>query len=168
MLWLRRKRRKRRGKIDKPRRLIGGSLRAANRQNKVVNAEKSNLDFVIEGGPRLFTPDVPKSVRFEIAKSSALGPYKDACLLLAQRQVALMHEAIKQTGRENRSIERKATSSHIPHCRIPLLVWDFFEAIYGDGCWQDKDFMDDFLHHHPECKIVVKRGIHGQEYLRPG
>lgn len=125
------------------------------------------LDATIQAGPRAFDADLPKHLRFEIAKSAALGPYRDACKDLAQRQVALMHEQIKQIGRENRLIERKATSSHVPYCRIPQLVWDFFEAIYGEGCWKDKDFMEDFLKHHPECRIRVKRGIRGQEYLQP-
>lgn len=122
------------------------------------------IEAVVELGPRGLAPDVPKHVRFAIAKSSALGAYKNACLQLAQNQVAMMHAEIRQIGRENRRIERKATSTHIPHCRIPILVWDFFEEIYGQGCWKDNDFMEDFLRHHPECRINVKRGIRGQEY----
>lgn len=125
------------------------------------------LDATIEAGPRALDPDLPKHLRFEIAKASALGAYRDACLHLAQAQVAIMHEQIRQIGRENRRIERKATPTHIPYCRIPQLVWDFFESIYGQGCWKDEDFMEDFLKHHPECRIRVKRGIRGQEYLRP-
>ena len=123
------------------------------------------LDFAIEAGPRAFTEDLPKHLRLEIAKSKAHGAYKDALLHLAQNQVALMHAEIRQIGRENRRIERKATSTHIPYCRIPQLVWDFFEVIYGEGCWKDNDFMEDFLKHHPECRIIVKRGIRGQQYV---
>ncbi len=129
---------------------------------------EEEIEAVVGLGPRGFGPHVSKDVRFAIAKSSALGPYRDACLLLAQNQVALMHAEIRQIGRENRRIERKATSTHIPYCRIPQLLWDFFEEIYGQGCWQDKDFMEDVLKHHPELRIRVKRGIRGQEYLRPG
>lgn len=125
----------------------------------------AGLDFALEAGPRAFTADLPKHLRFEIAKSSALGAYTEAVGMLLQDQVARMHAQIKQIGRENRRIERKATSTHIPYCRIPQLVWDFFEAIYGDGCWKDNDFMEDFLKHHPGCRIVVKRGIRGQEYV---
>jgi len=123
------------------------------------------LDFALEAGPRAFTPELGKHLRFEIAKTHACGPYMDAVMELAQNQVAIMHAEIRQVGRENRRIERKATSTHIPHCRIPQLVWEFFEAIYGDGCWQDNDFMEDVLKHHPELRINVKRGIHGQEYV---
>ncbi len=97
---------------------------------------EEEIEAVVGLGPRGFGPHVSKDVRFAIAKSSALGPYRDACLLLAQNQVQLL--------------------------------WDFFEEIYGQGCWQDKDFMEDVLKHHPELRIRVKRGIRGQEYLRPG
>jgi hypothetical protein len=123
------------------------------------------VEAVVSLGPRGLTPDVPNHVRFAIAKSSALGPYKEACLQLAQNQVAIMHEEIREIGRQNRRIERKATSSHVPYCRIPPTVWHYFESIYGEGCWKDNDFMEDFLKHHPECRIVVKRGIRGQEYV---
>jgi hypothetical protein len=77
-----------------------------------------------------------------------------------------MHAEIREIGRQNRLIERKATSTHVPYCRIPPRVWRAFERIYGEGCWEDKDFMEDFLKHHPECRVIVKRGIRGQEYVR--
>jgi hypothetical protein len=126
------------------------------------------VDFMLEAGPRAFTPELAsKEVRFAIAKTQSWGAYREALMHLAQNQVAIMHAQIRQVGRENRRIEHKATSSHIPHCRIPCLVWEFFESIYGEGCWKDNDFMEDFLKHHPECRIRVKRGIRGQEYLRP-
>lgn len=123
------------------------------------------LDFHLEAGPRALTPETPERVRLEIAKSSAFGAYKDACRLLAQHQVALMHEQIRQIGIENQSTDWQATRSHLPYFRVPPLVWHFFEAIYGEGCWQDEEFTEDFLKHHPECRVPVKRGINGMQYV---
>jgi hypothetical protein len=123
------------------------------------------LDAAVQAGPRLFDPDLPKHLRFEIAKRSAFGAYNDALQCLAQHQVRLMHEQIAIVGRENRTTDWQATRTHIPHARIPQLLWDFFEAIYGQGCWQDNDFMEDVLKHHPELRVKVKRGIRGQEYV---
>jgi hypothetical protein len=125
------------------------------------------LDFVLEAGPRAFTPELAtKEVRFAIAKTGALGAYKDALQHLAQHQVALIHAAIREVGRQNRIIEKesKATRAFLPYYRKPLLLHDFFEAIYGEGCWKDNDFVEDVLKHHPELRINVKRGIRGQEY----
>jgi hypothetical protein len=126
------------------------------------------VDLLLEAGPAALTPDVPEEVRLEIANSPALGWYREAWRLMAQEQQARLLAEIKQIGRENRRIERKATTTHVPYCRIPKGVWDQFEAIYGVGCWQDEDFMEDFLKHHPECRIIVKRGIRGQEYVGNG
>lgn len=125
------------------------------------------LDFVLDAGPRAFTPELAsKEVRFAIAKSGALGAYKDALQHLAQHQVALIHAAIEEVGRQNRIIEKesKATRAFLPYYRKPILLHDFFEVIYGEGCWQDEDFVEDVLRHHPELRINVKRGIRGQEY----
>jgi hypothetical protein len=126
------------------------------------------VDLLLEAGPRAFTPDVSEEVRLEIAKAPLLGWYREALRLMSQNQQAMLFEEIRQIGRENRRIERKATSTHLPYCRIPRGVWDQFEAIYGAGCWKDDDFMEDFLKHHPECRIIVKRGIRGQEYAGNG
>jgi hypothetical protein len=125
------------------------------------------LDFVLEAGPRAFTPELAtKEVRFAIAKTVALGAYRDALQHLAQNQVALIHAAIREVGRQNRKIEKesKATRAFLPYYRKPLLLHDFFEAIYGEGCWKDNDFVEDVLKHHPELRINVRRGIRGQEY----
>lgn len=125
------------------------------------------LDFMLHAGPRVFTPELAtKEVRFAIAKSSALGAYKDALQHLAKRQVALIHAEIREVGRQNREIEKnsKACRAFLPYYRKPLILHDFFEVIYGEGCWQDEDFVEDVLKHHPELRINVRRGIRGQEY----
>jgi hypothetical protein len=124
------------------------------------------LDFLIEAGPRVFTPEMAsKEVRFAIAKSSQLGPFREALQCLAQKQVALMHQLIGQVSRENAAIDWKSAGSHVPYFRVPQLMWDFFEAIYGEGCWQDEDFVEDTLKHHPGLRVVVKRGSKGQQYV---
>jgi hypothetical protein len=125
------------------------------------------LDFMLKAGPRVFTPELAtKEVRLAIAKSSALGPYRDALKDLAQRQVALIHAEIARVSRENREIEKhsKACRAFIPYYRKPLLLHAWMEVCYGEGCWADEDFVEDVLKHHPGLRINVKRGIRGQEY----
>ena len=123
------------------------------------------LDFVIDAGPRALTPDVPQHIRLELAKTSALGPYREACKLLAQRELEEIHKEIEFVSLENSIIDWKATRTHIPEYRIPISMYEKMEAIFGQGCWQDKDFVEDTLRHHPGLRVKVKRGIHGQQYV---
>jgi hypothetical protein len=131
------------------------------------------LGFALEAGPRAFTPDLTQALRLEIAKAGKHGPYMDALLCLAQHQVALIHAAIAAVSADNRRIEateefKAANGLGCPWYRKPQLLHDFFEAIYGDGCWQDKDFVEDVLKHHPGLRIKVTRGTRGQQYLNGG
>jgi hypothetical protein len=133
----------------------------------------ADLDFVIEAGPRAFTPDLPVHLRLEIAKSSVLGPYREACRQFAQSQVALMHKEIAALSEENRRIEQSqefmATNGlGYPYYRKPVSVHYLFEELYGYGCWQDEGFVEDFLKHHPGLRIRTTRGTRGQEYAGKG
>jgi hypothetical protein len=120
---------------------------------------------VLETGPRAFVSDLPKEVRDEIAQSSSLDWYKNALTLIAQEQRRQMFSDIRAIGRENRRTERKAINGlGLPYARIPFSVIELFKALYGEDCWKDADFMEDFLKHHPECKFRVKYGTRGQEY----
>ena len=126
---------------------------------------EAKLDLLLEAGPRAFGPDVPVQAREEVARSSSLGWYRDALKLMSQRQQSEMFAEIRAIGRENRKIERKSVNGlGLPYARIPLSVIEHFKVLYGDDCWQDQAFMEDFLRHHRECKIVVRRGTRGQEY----
>jgi hypothetical protein len=124
------------------------------------------LDFVLGAGPRALTADTPQHIRLEIAKSSELGPYREACKLLAQQEIVEMHKEIELVSIENQSTDWQATRTYIPAYRIPLGMYLKMEGIYGKGCWQDKDFVEDTLKHHPGLSITVKRGIHGQQYVK--
>ena len=127
------------------------------------------VDLVLEAGPRVFDADTPQHVVETIATSPSLHWYRDALRVMSMKQQAEMFTEIRAIGRENREIERKAVDGlGLPYARIPGRVWGSFEKLYGVGCWQDKAFMDDFLYYHPECKIIVKRGTRGQQYLDNG
>jgi hypothetical protein len=128
------------------------------------------LDFALEAGPRALTPDLPLAARLAIAKSSALGPYKEACKQMAQEQLARVHADMERVCMENRVIERtsKALPTFIPYCRFPVSFVDEMEKIYGIGCLSDNDFREDTLKHHPGLRINVRRGIKGQEYAGNG
>lgn len=124
------------------------------------------LDFMLEAGPRAFMPELAdKQLRLSIAKSSALGPYKEAVTKLAQKQVELIHDEIRRVSIENATTDWKSGGTHTPYFRVPQLLYDFFECIYGEGCWRDKDFVEDTLKHHPGLRVTVKRGVNGQEYV---
>jgi len=126
------------------------------------------LDFVVEAGPRAFTDDLPKILRLEIAKSSALGAYREACKRIAQAEIEEIHRQIAIVSKENRILEKTAhhTRSHTPAYRIPVMMWLKMEDIYGVGCWRDNDFIEDTLKHHPGLRINVKYGTRGQELLK--
>jgi hypothetical protein len=85
---------------------------------------------------------------------------------MAQEQVAEIHAEIRRIGIENRSVDWKATKTFVPYARIPERMHRMFEYEYGRGCWKDNDFLEDVLKHHPELRVPVKRGMHGQEYVR--
>lgn len=126
---------------------------------------EESLDFVIDAGPRALTPDVPQHIRLELAKTSVAGPYLDACKLLAQHELEEIHREIEFVSLQNSTIDWMATGTHIPEYRIPVSMWEKMQAIFGEDCWQDKDFVEDTLKHHPGLRVIVKRGIHGQQYV---
>jgi len=128
-----------------------------------------HIDMVLEAGPRVFGRDTPEHVREAIADSPNLHWFK---IELANREVherEKMLAEIRQIGRENREIEYKATNGlGMPYCRIPLSVIEQGKKMFGDDCWKDSKFTEDFLEAYPECRIKVTRGTRGQEYAGNG
>jgi hypothetical protein len=124
------------------------------------------LDFVLEAGPRAFTPAVSASVRLEIAKSSELGPYRDSLKLMAQNELALLHHEIEQISRENHATDWKASKIGVPYARFPPRLIEHFKMLYGEACWPDDEFIEDILKHHPGLRVKVKYGTKGQEYVK--
>lgn len=128
------------------------------------------LDFVLEAGPRAFSLDLPIEMRLEIAKLDPEGPYRMALRELSQSRVAHLHHLIDLLSADNRRIEateefKACDGLGYPWYRKPAEVHDYFEALYGVGCWQDEDFVNDFLKHHPGLRIKVTRGTRGQQYV---
>jgi len=121
------------------------------------------LDFVLEAGPRALAA-LPREQRLAIAKSGSLGAYKEALRLMAAAEVEEMHKEILYLSIQNAATDWKATRAFIPYCRIPLSVNLKMRDIYGEDCWKDDDFLEDFLDHHPGLRVRVKRGTRGQEY----
>jgi hypothetical protein len=137
---------------------------------KLPSTGDAVLDFVIEAGPRALTPDVPLEVRLEIAKLDPDGPYRIAVRELSQDRVAHMHRLIDLVSQDNRRIEatqefKACNGLGYPWYTKPVEVHHYFEALYGTGCWQDEDFVEDFLKHHPGLRIKVTRGTKGQQYV---
>ncbi len=129
--------------------------------------EERAFELVVGAGPRAFWPDTPTEVRLEIAKSKSLSWYKDALVRLARRQRKVMFDEIREVARQNRRLEKEMKACNgigLPDSRIPLGVYLLFEAMYGHGCWKWPGFREDFLKHHPELRLRVRRGTRGQEY----
>lgn len=135
--------------------------------SKLPSTGDAALDFVIEAGPRALSA-IPPSRRLAVAKTGTLGPYKEALRLLAAAEVEEMHREILRVSIENAATDWKASQAYIPYCRIPLSVIYKMQDLYGQDCWKDKDFTEDFLDHHPGLRVQVKRGIRGQEYAGRG
>jgi len=130
----------------------------------------AGLDFIIDAGPRAFTPELPIELRLEIAKLDSDGPVIAAMRKLSRDRVAHMHRLIDLVSQDNRRIEAteefKATNGlGYPWYRKPAEVHHYFEALYGQGCWEDEAFVNDFLKHHPGLRIRVTRGTRGQQYV---
>jgi len=123
------------------------------------------LRLVLEAGPSGLA-FAEKTFRLELAKSCAQGPYLEACKQIAQQEVADMHAEIEALSIAIAATDWKASKTHIPYCRIPASVIQKMKDIYGDDCWRDEDFLEDFLKHHPGLRVNVKRGMRGQEYVR--
>jgi len=116
---------------------------------------------------KILSDGLAGSVRFEIAKANANGAYAEGCRLLAPWMLKEIEEQCKIIGIENKQNERQATRSHVPYYRKPVMMHHCFEMIFGEGCWQDEDFIEDVLKHHPELRCKVKYGTKGQEYVTP-
>ena len=121
------------------------------------------LDFVLEAGPRTLWI-LPPERRLALAKSSQHGAYWEALRLMAAQEVAYMHAEIDFVCKRIAATDWQATRAFIPYCQIPITAREKMRDIYGPDCWDDNDFLEDFLDHHPGLRIKVKRGIHGQEY----
>jgi hypothetical protein len=119
-------------------------------------------------GPRGFIAELATpEIRRVIAQSTSLGYFKTALLTLAIAEQAEIFREIDRISRENRMIEWQAKDGiGVPAYRLPPALYLRFEDIYGVGCWQDEDFVEDTLRHHPGLRIEVKRGVNGQEYVQ--
>jgi hypothetical protein len=125
------------------------------------------LDMVLEAGPRVFNPlFATEDVRKEIAKSPVLHWYKVHLAAQARAERARLKAEIRQIGKENRQIEWKASDAlGVPHCRLPLGAIELGKQLIGENWWLNEKELDSFLEAYPECRINVKRGTRGQQYV---
>jgi hypothetical protein len=126
-----------------------------------VSQESDNLAYA----QKVLMADMPRHLQFEIAKTSEGGAYAAGLRLLAPWMLERIRVECEVIGIENKANERQATRSHVPYYRKPQFMHDIFELIFGEGCWQDEEFVEDTLKHHPELRCKVKYGTKGQEYV---
>lgn len=126
-----------------------------------MSEEADNLAYA----QKVLSEDMPRHLQFEIAKSSAEGAFAYGQRLLAPWMIARIDMECKIIAIENQQ-DRQATNSHVPYYRKPEFMHHCYEVIFGDGCWQDEDFVEDTLKHYPGLRCKVKYGTKGQEYVK--
>lgn len=126
-----------------------------------MSEEADNLAFA----HKVLSADMPRKLQFEIAKTSREGAFAYGQKLLAPWMIARIKAEYEFVSIQNQQ-DRQATNSHVPECRIPEFMYHCYEVIFGDGCWRDKDFMEDTLRHFPGLRCKVKYGTKGQEYVK--
>jgi hypothetical protein len=115
------------------------------------------LDFVLEAGPRVVTPDTPEHAVEEIGKYRCFGPFR-----IAMRQMKLEAQAeivrlIKRTCRENRELEKiyRGTAAIMPDARIPIDLVYALEA--QEKISWNAEMREDTLRCYPGLRLNVKR-----------
>jgi hypothetical protein len=123
------------------------------------------LDFVLEAGPRVLTPDTPEHVVSEIGKYKAFSPFRDALRKMALEERADILVEIARTCRENRILEElyQGSNTMLPHARIPKRLIDRLEAENKEA-WNPA-MREDTLKCYPGLKLNVKRGRDGVQYV---
>jgi hypothetical protein len=126
-----------------------------------VSEESDNLAYA----SKVLMGDAPARLQFEIAKSSAEGAVAYGLRRLAPWMIARIQAEYEFVSIRNQQNERQATRSHCPEATIPEFMYHCYEAVFGEGCWRDKDFMKDTLEKFPGLRCKVKYGTKGQEYV---
>ena len=121
-----------------------------------MNTGDPTLDFVLEAGPRVVTPDLPEDVAKEIGKYKAFSPFREALKAMKLKQRAKVLRLIRRTCKENRIIEKlyQGSNTILPAARIPVdLVYEL-EAENKEA-WNPA-MREDTLRCYPGLRINVK------------
>ncbi len=124
----------------------------------------AKLRQIASAGPRAITPDTPKELVREIARSPRFMALSLAALELARHQTTGMLNRQTEIGRENHDITFKATSFGEPYMRIDAQEYFAMRAKYGESCWDDPEFVEAYRRDNPYCRVKPTRGTKGQEY----
>jgi len=116
---------------------------------------------------KIVSEDAPKHLQLEIAKASKEGAFAYGRKLLAPWMKEMIDLEAQIISIENHQQERQATNSHVPYYRRGRYMTFCYEMVFGEGCWQDNDFVEDTLRHYPGLRCKVKYGTKGQEYVSP-
>jgi hypothetical protein len=121
------------------------------------------LDFVLGAGPRAITPDLPEHVIKEVAKRPSL---REAMRRMKLEEREQLEAEIVYVCRMNRIKEElmQATPWGCPDACIPISLINALEAQEKDS-W-NPEMREDTLKCYPGLRLNVKRGMHGQQYVR--
>jgi hypothetical protein len=132
----------------------------------VEASDESLKKFVLEAGPRAITPDLPQDLLTEIGTAEAYSPTRELMRRMKLAENDSIEREIQWRCKMNRIEEETmhGTTSHIPDARIPLRLVQALEA-------QEKELWnpamrEDTLRCYPGLRLNVKRGIHGQQYVK--
>lgn len=82
------------------------------------------------------------------------------------RELQLGKEII---GRDNHNAQTQNINGIGTHAaRIPNLEWKLAQAMYGDDCWLDPDFMRAYIRDNPHVRVATKFNTNGSEIVRNG
>jgi hypothetical protein len=120
-----------------------------------------SLDFVLEAGPRVVTPDTPEHVVKELGKYKAFEPLREEMKQRKLKRLALINAIIDKTCVENRELEEryKATPNVLPYARIPMDLIIELEA-ENNRPW-DSEMREHTLKCYPGLLLNVRLGING-------
>lgn len=118
------------------------------------------LDFVLEAGPRVATPDTPEHVVKEIGKYESFSPFREAMQRMALEERAKILADIMRTCGENRILEelaraRGGKTTMLPYARIPKSLIDKLEAENKEA-WNPA-MREDTLKCYPGLRLNVGR-----------
>ncbi len=143
---------------------ISGQMSEVGGQRAEAELAEAKLRQIAAAGPRAITPDTPKELVQEIARSPRFMALSLAALELARHQTTGMLNRQTEIGRENHNTTFKATSFGEPYMRIDAQEYFAMRAKYGESCWDDPEFVEAYRRDNPYCRVKPTRGTKGQEY----
>lgn len=119
----------------------------------------AGLDFALEAGPRVLTPDTPEDILIEIGKYDSLAWYREEMRRRKLARIAKIKAIVARQGAANRLLERLYAGRPwmLPSAKIPVDLVHELEAENKEQ-W-NAAMREDTLRHYPELRINVPSSL---------